>query len=488
MNDLDLTLQLIGLTPEKNDRYSWGDLGNGRLFADIFKDKARYVPERNKFFVFEGGVWRPDLDDLKVHELCKMLADALVVYALSLDDEKSRRSYLDFVSKWQRRSYRETIVKDSASIYPVCVTKFDVYPFLFNCANGTLNLDDFSFSEHNPDDFLSKAANVVFNPEARCERWERHISEVMLDDTAKSAYLQKSFGYSLSGDTSQECFFILYGPSTRNGKGTTVETILHLMGDYGVSAKPETVMQKQSANSSGPSEDIARLAGARFVSMAEPDKRMVFNTSLVNTLTGNDTMTARYLHENSFKFKPLFKLFINTNHLPAITDMTVFLSNRVRVIPFDRHFSEREQDKGLKAELTNVGSLSGILNWCLDGLRLIRETGFDSPESVVAAVSEYRGNSDKLGRFINEEMEVDSLAETRTAEAYTRFKQWCAANGYRAENAANFKSSLNNVAEIVRKRPHGSGRSGEPTPMILGYRLKPDSDDFQQELPMCDDV
>ena len=146
--------------------------------------------------------------------------------------------------------------------------------------------------------------------------------------------------------------------------------------------------QKQTVNSSGPSEDIARLAGARVVNISEPDKKMVLSAALVKTLTGNDKITARFLNENSFEFYPQFKFFINTNHLPKVTDVTVFSSGRVKVIPFERHFSEAEQDKGLKKKLAQVGNLSGILNWCLDGLRLAQETGFDPPSAVLAATAQ----------------------------------------------------------------------------------------------------
>ena len=89
------------------------------------------------------------------------------------------------------------------------------------------------------------------------------------------------------------------------------------------------------------------------------------SAALVKTLTGNDTITARFLHENGFEFQPQFKLFINTNHLPQVTDVTLFSSGRVKLIPFERHFSEQERDTGLKKELAKPASLSGILNCCL---------------------------------------------------------------------------------------------------------------------------
>ncbi|MEL7610614.1 MAG: phage/plasmid primase, P4 family [Bacillota bacterium] len=464
--------QIADLHPEKNDRYGWHDIGNGNLFADWYVDVARYVPERKKWFIYDGRAWRPDEGTLRAMELCKRIADNLMIYALSLPDEQQRQAYVDFVKRWQRRAYRETILKDAAGVYPVEIGQFDKNPYLFNCLNGTLNLETGELLPHRAADMLSKTSNVNYVPGACCPRWERFVDEVMQGDSAKAAFLQKALGYALTGDTKHECFFILYGPTSRNGKGTTMETFMRMMGEYGRTAKPDTIAQKQTANGSGPSEDIARLAGARFVNIPEPDKKLVLSASLVKTLTGNDTITARFLNENSFEYRPQFKLFINTNHLPAVTDVTLFSSGRVMTIPFERHFKEEERDEGLKIELAQPKNLSSILNWCVQGLNLLRENGFDPPEAVQIAIDDYRKNSDKIARFLDEEMEAHVLYEARTADVYARYKQWCSANGFFPENAANFKVSLSGIGQIVQKRPAGSGRDASPVSLFLGYRLK----------------
>ena len=47
------------------------------------------------------------------------------------------------------------------------------------------------------------------------------------------------------------------------------------------------------------------------MNISEPEKKITFNADLVKRMTGNDTLNARFLHENSFDFKPNFKIFIN---------------------------------------------------------------------------------------------------------------------------------------------------------------------------------
>jgi len=464
-------IKLPDLHPEKNNRYPWNDIGWGNLFADWYREKARYVPERKKWYVFNGRVWEPDTGNLKVMELCKKLADDLVCYALSLPEGAERDSYRKTVEWWQQRNHRETILKDAASVYPLKLSDFDADPYLFNCKNGTLDLRTRELRPHSAGDMLTQISGASYDPGARSPAWEKFISEVMQDDNGAILYLQKIMGYGLTGDTSEECFFLLYGATTRNGKGTLMETYMNLLGAYGKAAKPETIAQKQNANSNGPSEDIARLADARVVNMAEIPRDMPMSASLVKTLTGNDTITARYLNENSFEYRPRFKMFVNTNYLPQVSDVTVFSSDRIRVIPFGRHFTEAERDKGLKPRLSRSESLSGILNWCLEGLYLWRETGLEPPDAVKMATSQYQEDSDKASRFLSEELEAGAAYEARSAEVYGRYQQWCCRNGFRCESVKNWKKEMDRLnVRIERKRPK-DGRS--ETTMVLNYRLKP---------------
>lgn len=289
--------------------------------------------------------------------------------------------------------------------------------------------------------------------------------------TQKKRYLQKALGYALTGDTRYECLFILYGATTRNGKGTTMETILRLMGDYGKTASPETIGVQSAAGARGPSEDVARLAGARFVNISEPDKKLTLSAALVKQLTGNDTITARFLHENSFEYRPRFKMFINTNYLPQITDQTLFSSGRVKTIPFERHFAPEEQDRGLKELFARPESLSGILNWCLDGLSMLQSEGFSEPQAVLDATQEYARESDKILLFLGESMERAPGVNTRTSEVYARYKRWCEDNGYCAENVRNFRALLSQVARVERKRPSPVGNT---TNMLMDYRIRDD--------------
>ena len=120
----------------------------------------------------------------------------------------------------------------------------------------------------------------------------------------------------------------------------------------------------------------------------------------------------------------------------------------------------------------------------MEGLRKIEAEGFEPPEAVLAATDEYRKNTDRIERFLEDEMIKDAQGEARTAEVYARYKEWCDTNGYYAENAANFKTSLEKVAKVCRRRPEGSDRTANPVHMVLGYRLNTDFKETDEPLPL----
>ena len=465
-----ITLTIEEMRPHTKPRYQRDEIGIGYAFADYFKPIARFDRERGIWYVYDGKVWQPDENALAVAELAKILADRLYTFALQITDEDTRNRYIKRVQKLQMRKNRRTMIEDAKSVYPVSHTVFDRNTDLFNCQNGTLNLTTGEFRPHDPADFLTMMSGITYDPDASCPRWEQFISEVMCNDADLALYLQKALGYALTGDTSLECLFILYGATSRNGKGTTMETFLKIMGDYGKTSNPEMLSTKfGNTNASGPSEEIARLAGVRFVNISEPEKKITFNAALVKRMTGNDTLNARFMHENSFDFRPNFKIFINTNYKPSVSDMTLFYSCRLKLIPFKRHFEEHEQDKGLKGFFSLPESQSAIFNWCYAGYKLFRKQGLDDPSAVTEATKEYQDESDRIGQFVDAWLEEGEAFEERTSAVYRLYGQWCDKYGYRKENSTNFNNAIQRFFPIIRKRPNDG--SGSQTTMLVGCRF-----------------
>ena len=415
---------------------------------------------------YTGILWRRDAEGMSVERLAKLLARSLLIYSADVAD----KHYTDFVSKLQDRRRREIMIKDARDFVPTETEDFDSDPYLFNCQNCVINLRTHERIEHDPSLLLSKVSNVLYDPEATSPDFEKFLREIMLDDSQKALYLQEIFGYSLLGEAPQEEFYMLYGSTTRNGKSTLLDTLEYLFGDYGAHIMPETLAQQKDRNSRQASGDIARLAGVRLVHCAEPPKRMKFDTALVKGMTGGDKITARHLQEREFEFVPVFKLLINTNFLPVVTDDTLFSSQRVHVVTFDRHFEPEEQDVHLKTKLRSQANLSGIFNWALDGLRLYQEDDetLTPPESVIRATAEYREKSDKLRCFIQDCLIPDKTSTISAKRAYEVFSSWCHDNGYGVENKSNFLDELRSKGLLY---PSGTISGQTVRNVIRGYSI-----------------
>lgn len=416
--------KLVSINAQSTILSNASDIRRSDTFALIFKDCLRYSPERKCWYYYNGRIWHKDEGGLIASELCKMLVNQLVQYCINdIEDDEGR--CLANAVKWQKLYIRESIIRDARSVMPISAGDFDSNPYLLNLQNGTYDLKEGVLREHRPDDFITKIAPVEFKENVFNDRWNSFILEIMSGDEEKARFLQQALGYTLSGDTREECLFFLYGETTRNGKGTLMESVLGVMGDYGATVRPETITSTAKSSNSH-SEDLARLQGVRFANISEPPRAMQLNSALVKTLTGGDTINARFLHENSFDFKPQFKLYINTNYLPCVDDLTVFSSNRIYVIPFDRHFSQAEQDKSLKSLFATDELKSAILSWLIDGYYQSLN-GFCECRAVSEAIDKYRAKSDPVYDFVTNVLIREDNGRTPVAEAHRQYLIWARA-------------------------------------------------------------
>ena len=426
---MDYTAKFKEMQVKSNPAYPHNDIGIASLFYDLHKGFIRYVVEAKTWYMFDGRRWDKDDGGFKVMELCKKFAQSFAIYAENMDDGSDEGKYLKYAAGFTGRKKREGLLSDARSIQPMSLAQFDRDKTLINCINGTYRLSDMKLHPHNPTDYITKMARVKYVEGAACKRWEQFISEIMCNDADTAQFLQKSLGYCLTGETWLECFFILYGKSTRNGKSTLTETVGNILMDYTRTAQPQTLSRRPSSGSAA-SPDIARLKGARLVNMPEPEKGLELNIALIKQLTGGDTYTGRFLHENPIEFKPEFKIFINTNHLPKTADDTVFYSERVKLIPFDRHFSPNEQDTGLKKLFQKSENRSGILNWLIEGYRLLKADGLALTERISAAIEEYRLQTDIFGSFLRECTVEQDKNRAPVKNLYAAYTSWVKDNGY----------------------------------------------------------
>lgn len=432
-----------------------------RVFAWMNRDRLRYVIEARGWYAYDGTRWitASEGGGFMARSLMKEFSDRLTSWAASLNDNDDT---LNKTLKYRNGNARKRLLEDCESEMAAHMAEFDRDPLLFNCHSYTIDLHGGTVTErpHDPSDMLTMMAGCDYDKDAGYEEWQRFLLDTFEGDEQRVHFLQTTVGRALAGDTSMHRFYIANGP-TRTGKSTTLDTLLEMFGDYGGSMQPETLNDGRR-NKGTASSDVARLAGKRFVVCPELPARMRLDVAQMKQWTGGDTVTARNLYQGEFDFHPMFQLWINTNYLPDVTDPTLFTGDRCVVVPFTRFIPEAERDQGLKARLMSPRSLSSILNWALDGYRMLAVKGGAAarklPDACRAAVAEYATDSDRLGDFIADECETGPDLREDGARLYGRYKEWSQSNGYGALGRNNFYGELarrDGVADCGAGRVHG---------------------------------
>lgn len=394
------------------------DIANARRLVRRHGCAIRFTPERGWLF-WDGRRWV--VDDLnQVAGLAKETACSI------FDDLRQAGDDQSVLFNWARRSQSAERIR--AMLYlaqsepgiPMRWTDLDIDPWLLNCANGTvdLRLRASTLRPHRREDRLSRIVPINYDPDAACPQWQAFLERI-IPTAAVREYVQRAVGYSLTGHTGEQCLFFAYGRGA-NGKTVLFEIVTALTGEYTVAANIETfTVQRQR----GIPNDIARLAGARVVTVSETEDGQRLREALIKDLTGGDTITARFLNREFFDFRPRFKLWIRGNHKPQIRGTDDGIWRRIQLIPFVVTIPPSERDPSLLDKLRL--ELPGILSWAVRGCKEWQQNRLKPPQAVTAATTEYREDMDILGAFIAERCVIESAATVRAGELHKAYQHWC---------------------------------------------------------------
>jgi putative DNA primase/helicase len=401
------------------------DLTNTDYFLKIYGSRVRYCKPWKKFLVWDKNRW--EIDEYgEVENFVDDLVRNMYKGAREINDVRLRLDFESHIKKTEALRRRKALIESVSMSQKVKIRPdiLDANPLLFNCKNGTIDLKHGNFNAHNPDDYITKCSNFVYQEKADCPTWKVFLLQIMNQDVELIKFVQKVMGYSMTSDVSEQAIFFLWGNGA-NGKSTFLNVITDLMGDYATSTPTETFMKKSGDKMSN---DIARLRGMRLVTTSEAEQGKRLSEPLIKQITGQDTMTARFLYGEYFDFKPTFKIFMATNYRPVIRGSDHGIWRRIRLIPFTVTIPPEQRDKNLSKKLEEENS--GILNWLLEGYVLWRKEGLENPESVVRATNEYRDEMDTVGQFLRECCSVDSTGLMRIGNRrlYEMYTNWCAQN------------------------------------------------------------
>ena len=397
----------------------------------------------------------PDHDDDGARAAHEAAMEGRMDYVI---DAKKGVFYSDKIAEWARSSESAArlgcvgLLAKSFTGIAVAVTDFDADRMAINCQNGTLrilrankkrdraevaagksewhNVWSIKLAPHDRADLITKITRVPYSPRSRSPVYDAFMAGVQ-PDPAMRRFIAQWGGLSLTGNIGEQKLAFFYGQG-RNGKGTWVEAVAWIAGDYAGSLPIESLLDNGKRRGDQATPDIARLPGVRFLRVSEPSKGAVLNEGLVKMVTGGDPVDARHLNKGLFTFLPEFKMTISGNNKPTIKDTSDGIWRRMQLVPWGVQIPEAAVDRKLGEKLQGEGA--GVFARLIEGLMDWADNGLIEPEAVRMATSEYRDDSDDLGRFLRQvcvlgEDMPGRLFRCKKTELHELYEAWAGQTG-----------------------------------------------------------
>jgi len=409
------------------------DSGNAERFALQHRTWARYCWPWRSWLLWTGTHWHRDDGDGALR-LAKAVAKSIYLEAEHgpTPDERERIARWAITSESEKRLRSMLALAQAEPGIPVRPEDLDVDPWALNVQNGTLDTRTSELRAHRREDLITRCLPVVYDSKATCPLWCDTLARILEKRTDLIRYFQKAIGYSCTGDTTEQVLFVLWGTGA-NGKTTILSTAATLLGDYAISTRPETFMVKRGDSIPN---DVAQLNGRRLVIAVEAEAGQRLAEGLVKQMTGQDTLTARFMRAEFFQFTPTFKIFLATNHKPQIRGSDHAIWRRIRLLPFTVTIPDADQDRQLPEKLRT--ELPGILRWAIEGARLWHSEGLGLPDAVRVATAAYRADMDALGDFLRDQCVLEPAAQLEAGTLYQVYEGWCHTSGEKALTGRTF--------------------------------------------------
>lgn len=451
--DFQIFVMEEDVKPAKKDkRYSYDDTGNAERLKDLFGENIRFNYTSNTWMYYDGKRWKHD-DTGRM----KILADKVV------DNMKNEKLFVadgvdqEDMEKYRYRHWKDSrnhnkkvnMMKECEHLLPVTNETFDNDFNLFNVQNGFVDLKAGKLNDHERKNYFTKISNVEYTDKADCPKWDEFLNDIFLGNQELVRFIQRAVGYSLSGHTSEQVLFVLYG-NGRNGKSVFLDILNEVFGNYSTNIQPQAIMA--SKNNSDASPEIAKLDGARLVTTTEPNEGERFDEGLLKQLTGGDRVSARKLYENEFEFTPQFKLWMATNHKPYVRGRDEGIWRRFVIIPFDKQIPLHEIDRDLTKKLKR--ELPAIMRWCVDGFLEWQRIGLSEPAIIKEQRDEYRVEMDSIAMFVEECCEVNPLQKVKASELFNAYDNWAKENHQHIMSSTKFGREM--AKRYERKKYQGN--------------------------------
>jgi putative DNA primase/helicase len=312
-----------------------------RLFAERYADQLRFVAVWGRWLRYDGVCWSFDdtlhIFDL-VRDICREAARLSGKSSIITPSAKTVAA-VERLARSDRRLAARTVQWDAQ---PWLLTTGD------EASGATFDLRAGSDGPPQASDYITKkTACGVAPPGTPHPLFSAFLDRITSGDTQLQQFLQRYIGYCLSGITNEHVFVFGHGTGA-NGKGTFLNTIQGIFGNYATTAHVSTFMASRTEQHP---TDLAKLAGARLVVAQETQKGRRWDEVKIKAITGGDTISARFMRQDFFDFVPTFKIFVTGNYKPTLSAVDEAMHRRLLLVPFSVQIPKDERDPKLFEKL-----------------------------------------------------------------------------------------------------------------------------------------
>jgi len=434
--------------------FTYTDTGNADRLEALCGEDLKFSAAHRSWIIWDGRRW--EFDRIDRHEVMAQAAFCELV-------QRAERVGLEEPQyKWAIKSLNLSRIESALRVLrprlTVAAHQLDQDPWALNFLNGTLDLRNGELRQHVRADMLTRIVYHDYRPQAQCPRFLQFLERIMGGgpDASEEAneraarlieYLQRVFGYALTGKTDEKAVFILWGAGN-NGKSTLLYLFNALLQDYATVLQIDTLMTRQE--NSNNQADLADLKDARFVITSETEEGQRLAEGKLKRITqGQGKIKAVRKYENPIEFPETHKLFMDANHKPNIRGDDKAIWKRLHLIPFEVTIPDDEIDRDLPAKL--LAEAEGVLAWAVQGCLRWQKDGLMPPEEVTGAAAEWRAEMDQVGRFLEEECEVNERDTSSATSLYQAYVKWSEARGERPMTGTAFGKRVSSKFERVRR-------------------------------------
>ena len=446
---------------------------NVKTLENLFAHWTPLARKARVFAEFESFKLHCELDDFAIqHDLRDKHSTTAEKYKRLQSRSKSADAKAKETAALENSRNMERFFAQAAGLPEVQITteQLDRKPFLFNCANVTINLETMETYTARQEDLITLTTSTVYDPTATDETWNNFIKTAIPNDELRD-WLQRFFGYCLSGDTRLDIFLFIHGKGG-SGKTTFLNAIGGTLGDYAKIFDVDLITaNSKQKDGNEPNPALAALRACRLARSSETERNRRLDEAKIKHLTGGDRVVARELHKPPFEFFPQFTIVVDGNYLLSINDVyDKGIRRRIRIAPFNNPPDEDKIDTALDAKLSTPQARSAILNWLLEGWRKYQERGLkDTPQTMTSALNNFYDANNAIAEFLDaHNYRADAREKIPVKKVWNAYNEW---RRHTPRTPAYSRADFQEAIEQVTKGDNVTVQEFDHTKYFFGFTI-----------------